>query len=315
MKTSSFALCPIAPFRLDLTVWALRRRARNVIDRWDGTAYRRVMVVHEEPLEVLVTQSGTSQRPRLRVTLTGGHINRESQDTVAAVLTRMLGLRIDLGDFYRLADGDTRLGDMVERFRGLKPPRFSDVFEGLVNAVACQQLSLTVGIELLNRVARQCGPAIQSDRSIEYGFPRSKDLLRLKAETLRELGFSYRKAQYLLEVSRREATGQIDSEQIEHLDNQAITEMLLKLRGIGRWTAEYVLLRGLGRTNVFPGDDVGARNRLALWLGLRRSLDYSSTRRIVNRWQPYAGLVYLHLLLAGLTRSGEILQTGPLAIP
>jgi DNA-3-methyladenine glycosylase II len=136
----------------------------------------------------------------------------------------------------------------------------------------------------------------------------------LKPEAFRELGFSYRKAQYLLEVSRREATGQFDSEQIEQVDNAAITEMLLKLHGIGRWTAEYVLLRGLGRTNVFPGDDVGARNRLALWLGLRRSLDYSSTRRIVNHWQPYAGLVYLHLLLAGLTESGEILQIGSLVI-
>jgi DNA-3-methyladenine glycosylase II len=226
----------------------------------------------------------------------------------------MLGLRIELNKFYQLASGDKRLGPLVEQFRGLKPPRFPDAFEGLVNAIACQQLSLTVGIELLNRVAMQCGPAIQSDGSIEYGFPRATDLLRLKPEAFRELGFSYRKAQYLLEVSRREATGQFDSEQIEHVDNTAITEMLLKLHGIGRWTAEYVLLRGLGRTNVFPGDDVGARNRLALWLGLRRSLDYSSTRRIVNHWQPYAGLVYLHLLLAGLTESGEILQTGSLVI-
>jgi DNA-3-methyladenine glycosylase II len=226
----------------------------------------------------------------------------------------MLGLRIELDEFYRLASGDKRLGSLVEQFRGLKPPRFPDVFVGLVNAIACQQLSLTVGIELLNRVARRCGPAIQSNDSTEHGFPRAKDLLRLKPEAFRELGFSYRKAQYLLEVSRREATGQFDSEQIEHLDNTAITQMLLKLHGIGRWTAEYVLLRGLGRTNVFPGDDVGARNRLASWLGLRRSLDYSSTRRIVNRWQPFVGLVYLHLLLAGLTQSGEILQTGSLVI-
>jgi len=60
----------MAPFRLDLTVWALRRRARNIVDRWDGANYRRVMVVHEEPLEVLVTQSGTPERARLRVTLT-----------------------------------------------------------------------------------------------------------------------------------------------------------------------------------------------------------------------------------------------------
>ena len=106
----------------------------------------------------------------------------------------MLGLRIELDEFYRLASGDKRLGSLVEQFRGLKPPRFPGVFEGLVNAIACQQLSLTVGIELLNRVARRCGPAIQSDDSTEHGFPRAKDLLRLKPEAFRELGFSYRKA-------------------------------------------------------------------------------------------------------------------------
>jgi len=83
----------------------------------------------------------------------------------------MLGLRIELDEFYRLASGDKRLGPLVEQFRGLKPPRFPDVFEGLVNAIACQQLSLTVGIELLNRLARRCSPALQSDGSIEYGFP------------------------------------------------------------------------------------------------------------------------------------------------
>jgi DNA-3-methyladenine glycosylase II len=307
-------LCPIAPFRLDLTVWALRRRARNIVDRWDGANYRRVMVVDEEPIEVLVMQSGTPERARLRITLTGKHINQQSQDTVTSALTRMLGLRIDLGEFYRLAAGDKRLGVLAEQFRGLKPPRFPDVFEGLVNAIACQQLSLTVGIELQNRLARRCGPALESDGSVEFGFPRSKELLLLKPEAFRELGFSYRKAKYLLGLSQETATGQFDFGQLEHLDNPAATQMLLRLHGVGRWTAEYVLLRSLGRTSVFPGDDVGARNRLALWLGLGRPLDYSSTRRIVNRWQPYAGLVYLHLLLAGLTQSGEILKIAPLII-
>jgi DNA-3-methyladenine glycosylase II len=82
----------------------------------------------------------------------------------------------------------------------------------------------------------------------------------------------------------------------------------MDLHGVGRWTAEYVLLRGLGRTNVFPGDDVGARKRLAMWLGRDKPLDYDGVKRAVRRWQPYAGLVYFHLLLAGLVKSGEFTQ-------
>ena len=78
---------------------------------------------------------------------------------------------------------------------------------------------------------------------------------------------------------------------------------LIELRGIGRWSAEYVLLRGLGRLDVYPGDDVGARNNLKRWLNLRKPLDYEGVRRITKRWQPYVGLVYFHMLLDRLAAS------------
>jgi DNA-3-methyladenine glycosylase II len=86
------------------------------------------------------------------------------------------------------------------------------------------------------------------------------------------------------------------------------------LHGIGRWSAEYILLRGLGRLHVFPGDDVGARNNLARWLGLKPPLDYDAVGRALSRWQPYAGMVYFHLLLdrleaAGALRGGEGAQS------
>ena len=89
---------------------------------------------------------------------------------------------------------------------------------------------------------------------------------------------------------------------------QLRTSSLLELRGVGRWTSEYVLLRGLGRLHVFPGDDVGAQKRLARWLGRSRRLDYADVRRAVKQWQPYAGLVYFHLLLDGLSQAGTLDQ-------
>lgn len=82
------------------------------------------------------------------------------------------------------------------------------------------------------------------------------------------------------------------------------------LRGIGRWNAEYILLRGLGRLTMFPGDDVGARNNLVRWLKLRKPLDYAAVARRVQRWQPYAGLVYFHLLLDKLASRGFVDVSG-----
>jgi DNA-3-methyladenine glycosylase II len=79
---------------------------------------------------------------------------------------------------------------------------------------------------------------------------------------------------------------------------------LSELRGIGRWTAEYALLRGLGRIDLFPGDDIGARNNLERWMRRRSSLDYSGVAHVLSKWKPFGGLIYFHLLLDSLTRTG-----------
>ncbi len=306
MDSLAFSLRPVPPFRLDLTAWALRRRARNIVDRWDGTTYRRVFVSGDVPVEAAVTQVGSAGHPRVAVRITGPKLAAETRAQIAQLLSRALGLRTNLQPFYSLAATDRRLAPLVEQFRGLKPPRFPSIFEAFVNAIACQQLSLTVGIELLNRLATHCGPTISAAGAEQHAFPGAEDILSVKAPTFRHLGFSYSKARSLLSLAREMTAGRFHPEQLEHLDNESAVQESFKLRGVGRWTAEYVLLRGLGRLDTFPGDDVGARNRLALWLGRDGPLDYEAVRRAVKRWQPYAGLVYFHLLLAGLTESGEM---------
>jgi DNA-3-methyladenine glycosylase II len=86
-------------------------------------------------------------------------------------------------------------------------------------------------------------------------------------------------------------------------------EQLQALRGVGRWTAEYALLRGLGRLHVFPGDDVGGRHNLRRWLNLSDPLDYDGVRRTLARWQPYSGLVYFHLMLDRLADAGWLTES------
>lgn len=306
MKSLSFELRAVPPFRLDLTAWVLRRRPNNTVDRWDGTSWRRVLVIGDDPLEAAVTQIGTSEQPRLHVTLSGCRISEHAKQYASSLLKQMFSLGIDLSGFYGLATRDKRLATLAHRFRGLKPPRFPSVFEGLVNAIACQQLSLTVGILILNRLAEQCGPAVQYDGVVQHAFPQPADLLHLSPDSLRALGFSFAKARSLLELGRTAVAGYLETKELERLRDEEVLSLLLSLRGIGRWTAEYVLLRSLGRISVFPGDDVGARNRLAQWLGRDQSMNYEAVRRAVRRWHPYCGLVYFHLLLNGLAESGAI---------
>ena len=115
----------------------------------------------------------------------------------------------------------------------------------------------------------------------------------------------------MIELARSVAEGDLDLEALASLPDDEAVRFLCELRGVGRWTAEYVLLRGLGRTRVFPGDDVGARNNLQRWLRLAAALDYEGVRRVVARWDGYAGLVYFHLLLDRLAEAGRLGENGP----
>lgn len=304
-KQRSFYLPAIAPFRLDLAVWTLRRRPENALDRWDGQTYRRAVALAGSTIELAVTQTGSAEVPRIRVTVPGAPLHSEMKEAATTVLQRLLGLKANLADFYCLAAHDRKLNLLAERFRGMKPPRFVSVFECLVNAIACQQVSLTVGILLLNRLCANFGRAAENNPCV-HAFPQPEDLAAVKPKELQPLGFSRRKAEYIIDLAQATAEGMFDHNRLAPLPNDEATARLMDLRGIGRWSAEYALLRGLGRWDVFPGDDVGAANKLARWLRLRKPLDYAGVHRRLARWRRFAGLVYFHLLLYGLDEDGYI---------
>lgn len=297
-----FLIKPSGPFRLDLTAWALRRRPHNEIDRWDGRAYRRALPLGNGAMALTVTQDGTPDAPRLAVTLAGDPIDRGETEARRA-LARMLGLEVDLSGFTAMAAADPSLSGLVMGMWGLKPPRFPTVFEGLVNGVACQQLSLVVGVHLLNRLTTAYGrPAEAGLRA----FPGPAELGAIDPAELKSLGFSLAKARTIVDSARAILDGSLDLEALEGEEDGAVFERLMGLHGVGRWTAQYVMLRGLGRLHIFPGDDVGARNKLEIFLALDGPLDYERVEGVVSRWRPYGGLVYFHLLLDSLSNAGLV---------
>ena len=304
MSQGSFSIIPTPPFRLDLTVWALRRRPENAVDRWDGRSYRRVLMIDGQAVEVTVHQSGHPEAPQLEVDLLGSHLTVRQEESARALLERMLGVHKDFKRFYRLARCDSRLESLVEEFRGLKPPQFPTVLEAVANGISCQQLSLLVGILLLSRLAHLAGVMSADATDGARAFPDAADIAGVEAQSLKSLGFSANKSHALLDISSAVRDRRLNLESLLQLDNQLALERLMKLKGVGRWTAEYVLLRGLGRLDIFPGDDVGARKKLAEFLCKKKPLDYQGVRRAVAGWQPYAGFVYFHLLLARIKKAG-----------
>jgi DNA-3-methyladenine glycosylase II len=298
MGQISVALKPAGPFRLDLTAWALRRRAHNLVDRWEGGMFSRAVALGSSRALVSATQNGDCLDIQAESTspLSG------RTPFLSRAFDRILGASADLSGFYAMAAGDPRLGDLARKFVGLKPPQFPTVFEALLNGISCQQLTLTVGITLLNRLTSRYGSSVAGRQM----FPSPEDVASASPVDLRRLGYSGTKARSILLAARRQTEGRLDLESLREMDDETAMETLLDLPGVGPWTAGYVLLRGLGRWNVFPGGDVGAQNNLTRFLGLKRRPGEAQMGRILERWKPYAGLVYFHLLLDRLSQSGVL---------
>lgn len=305
MPSFHFEMSAVAPFRLDFTVWALRRRPDNIIDRWNGETYRRVLVIQGIPMEIAVTQPDKSDTT-LYIFVNGANKTERLKLTLISIIEKMLGTQINCTNFYTIARRDEKLKFLSNRFMGLKPPRFPTVFEALVNAIACQQLSLDFGITLLNRLTNAIGRELALTKGKANAFPSPYELRLIADEDLRAMSFSRQKAGYLLNLANTIVDGEKKIENISELSNKEMSETLQELIGVGRWTAEYVMLRGLGKLDIFPGDDAGAQNSLQKLLNLPTKPSYSEVKKVTNPWYPYAGFVYFHLLLSGLAAKGHV---------
>lgn len=297
----SLPLAVAAPFRLDLTAWVLRRAPQNGIDCWDGRQWRRSFDLGDATVTIAVDQSGTVDAPHLTLHCSGTkHLCPTLLQDVVAGVRSLLGIDADLSGFDRVARADAQLAALAAHYRGLRPPRFADLFEALANAVACQRVSLASGLSLLGKTARYLAPSHHADDQ-PPPFPRAQTALVAGQSVLRGLGWSQRKAEYLLGCTRAAYSGELNLAELERASDSAVLQRLGTLRGIKRWSAQYVALRGLGRLAVLPVDDVGAQRHLAAWLGIPR-LDAATMERLAARWSPAAGMVYFVLLLRRLER-------------
>ena len=307
MHEAAFTIAVTPPFRLDLTAWALRRRKKNAIDNWDGEAYSRILVLQGTPVKITAVQGGSPKSPKLTVRLhSTKQLSLEQQTEAQVVLQKVLGLAVGVQPFQALAAKRLELRQLAEQFIGVRPPRFPTIFEALANAVACQQVSLDAGISLLNRLTEAYGLEFFDGIGTAHAFPRPEDVLNASEEGLRQLGFSRQKVRAIKEVAYAIASDDAQFGWLELASNEEALARLQAIHGIGRWSAEYVLLRGLGRLDVFPGDDIGGQNNVQALLGLVGRPDYAQLKNLTAVWSPYAGFVYFHLLLSKLHGKGLV---------
>jgi DNA-3-methyladenine glycosylase II len=279
----------------------LRRRAKNIIDQWDGKHYTRVFVIDEQLVKVMIEQKNDRDIPQLLVS-THKHITQKIQIKLSKILEMMLGLKQNVQAFYQLTAHDKYLKPLVIQFMGVKPPRFPSLFEALVNSISCQQISLDAGLQIQNRLAQHSGKCLHEGNDSFYAFPMPKDIADCSVSALKKIGYSKQKSETLVRIALAMLENENLLDELESKMNEEIVQILCQFKGIGRWSAEYVLLRGLDKIETFPGDDVGAQKNLQELLHLGKKLDYQKISKITKKWYPYAGFIYFHLLLYKLDK-------------
>jgi DNA-3-methyladenine glycosylase II len=297
MPASGFTLVPPAPYSLARTT---ERYARfeEAVDRVAGGAYARLLFADGAPVLVRVRQEGPPGRAALRVELAGAGAGSDAGRAAARRhLERALGVASDLGPFYRAFRGDPLLGAALRDYRGMRVAGFGDAFEACVTAILTQQVNLRFAFSIRADLARSCGRRARIDGETWIGFPTARRLARETPAALRRFRLSQAKAEAIHRVATAFASGELDDAALRALPDDDVVERLTALRGIGRWTAETVLIRGLGRLDAFPAADLGIVKYLAQGLlGRRSPATEAQMRAFAERWRPYraVALVYAY---------------------
>ena len=217
-------------------------------------------------------------------------------------VARTLGASRDLRPFYDASSTIPWLGPLALRLRGLKPPRYRSLWEAVVNAVVYQQVSLHAASAVVQRVIEAFGTRLEIEGAYIYVFPSAERVLDASDGTLRAMGLSSGKLATLRRAADAIGAGTVDAATIEELPSPEAAALLRSIKGIGPWTASVILLRGLGRLDVFPMNDSGVARNLALTAGGAAP----DVEKVLGILGAHRGMLYYHLLLARLEAKGEV---------
>lgn len=286
-----------APYRLDLTVSVLRRTSGNLVDVLTPEGeYLRVLDADANPGIVRVRQV----RPgTLSVAIEDDGLDPEQ---TLELVRRILGLDVDLGRFYQAAARIGWLNPLVLRVRGVKPPRYPTLWEACVNSIVFQQVSLLAASSIMRRLILSLEHPLESGGVEVYRFPGVERVTGAEDSVMRAAGLSAGKLATLRRVGEMIGSGALNEVMLEERPSPDAAALLCGIKGIGPWTAAVILLRGLGRLDVFPANDTSVARNLALVAG-GASLDVGSVLTILG---PERGMLYYHLLLARLEARGAV---------
>ena len=255
------------PFDFELSTARFRAFGPDRANVWeDGALYR---AIGGREVRIAAAEGGVAVEP----------LDAE----IEPVVRTLLGSGFDLVEFSAWAAGDELLAPLVVRFAGLRPPLTPDPFEALVTSITAQQVSLFSAVAIRNRLVERFGEPLGR----VWVFPTRERLAAVSEEELFAVGFSRRKAEYVVGLARAD----LDLAGLALLPDDEVKERIVAVRGLGEWTADWFLARHLGRPRAWPAGD------LALRKAVRALYGDVDVRAAGARFDPFQNLT-AHYLLA-----------------
>lgn len=289
---SYIEICPPLEFNFKQCLVFLNRSDQEVLHEIkDGYLYKLIKVKGE----LILIKVGSNQHS-IKVEFPISSPSICSREEVVACIWEWFDLDKDLSNFYEVASRDKVLQQIAYKYYGLRIMCIPDLFEALTWAIIGQQINLTFAYTLKKRFVEHFGECINFQGKTFWLYPSHEKIATINVEDLRTLQFTARKAEYVIGVAKAITSGELTKEiLLLKQDYQQMKKSLMGIRGIGPWTADYVMMKCLHHPLAFPIGDVGLHNALKLQLGLQRKPTIEEIKEMATNWEGWQGYAIFYL--------------------
>ncbi|MVT08246.1 DNA-3-methyladenine glycosylase family protein [Chitinophaga tropicalis] len=214
---------------------------------------------------------------------------------IRSYITHWLHLDGNMKSFYGFAAKDAVLAPLVKRYRGLRLIGIPDLFEALTWSITGQQITLAFAYTLRQRFIQAFGHHTVVDGKDHFVYPHPAVVAALEPASLISMQFSRSKADYIIRLAQSMADGCLSVEKLQTMDYIQAREHLVSFRGIGNWSANYVLMKYNRYLQALPLEDAGLHNALKQQLQLAAKPSVTEVREYTRHWEQHAAYATFYL--------------------
>ncbi|MQG15102.1 MAG: DNA-3-methyladenine glycosylase 2 family protein [SAR202 cluster bacterium] len=305
MDRLTVSIKPVPPFNFELTAgYHTYFQSRYGTDTMEDGVYRRLIDLDDKLVLASVRSIGTLEAPELALELQGSELSPDDVESATDRVSWLLGVDQGLAPFYELGRADQAMAGLVEQFYGLHLPHTASVFEALVLAVLGQQISTNVARIIRTLLIETFGPSAEFDGETYYAFPRPASIWASSPAELHTMKLTQRKSEYVHGLAGSALDPEMGLECLEELTDREIVEKLVALRGVGMWTAQWALIRAVGRPDALPLGDLALRRVVSHLFMDGEDVNDAKVEEIAQRWSPYRTYATVYLFSALRTGAG-----------